>query len=331
MKTFAKITAMLALVAAMLVPQAFAQGSYTRTTLGADVGNAAATTINVASSTGLGPITDPITGNGTVNQVGLIEREMVEILAAPTATTIRVRRGIGGTAAAAHKNGSLVFVGPPSYFGQARKYGTCVASNEAVLPAFVRVPNGDVELYNCNNGAWVKQTMPSDVDTAAVPTQYCSVPVGSVAYASFGTDAAVGADELFLVNVHVPVSGVFTGIKALNGSALNGTTKSIHYLFRTDGDKVLASSSTAGTVRSGNDAFQSLAFTATAFITGPANYWIGVNTDSTDANALRTVAASTFGDLLAVKRTSVTFGAATTASEPTTFAADTGPIACLYR
>jgi hypothetical protein len=169
-------------------------------------------------------------------------------------------------------------------------------------------------------------TTTGGVTPTSAPKFITTVPIGSVAYGSFGTDTATADNKtVYLINVFVPCNTTLTGGAKLNGTA--HTDKLCYYLFNNAGTKV-AQTAAAGTASATNDVFQEIAFTATYAAVGPANYWLGVQANGATAKS-RLVAAST-AKLLAGEVAGTSFGAETSVVPPTTFTANTGPIGYLY-
>lgn len=166
------------------------------------------------------------------------------------------------------------------------------------------------------------------VSPASGDARYCTVPVGAVAYGSFGTDTTPSATTTYLASIFIPRTVSLTGISQLNGTAV-GTDKVAYALYGSAGGAALATTALAGTTTTGTDAFKDVAFTAPYTAVGPARYWIAYQVNGTTAR-LRTVAASTFVAVLTTTQTGGTFGTFTTLTSPTTFTADVGPIACVY-
>ena len=155
--------------------------------------------------------------------------------------------------------------------------------------------------------------------------RYPVVPVGSVAYGSFGTSTTPTAGTIYLSEVRIENTKSLTGIGILNAATV-GTNKHIVALFDSDGTLV-ANSALAGTTTSGADAFQNVPFTA-AYVAVPGRYWIGLQMDG-NTDRFRTIAASTFVDVL-TKSSAGSFGTVPDQTVPTTFTADVGPIAYAY-
>jgi len=157
-------------------------------------------------------------------------------------------------------------------------------------------------------------------------SRFSTVPVGSVAYGSFGTNTTPVAGTIYWGEVYIDRNITLTGIAFLNGGTV-GTDKAIAGLWDSGGTLV-ANSALAGATTAGANAFQTLDFTATYAAIGPARYWIGIQVNGTTTR-LRTIAVSTFIDCL-TKSTTGAFGTLTALTVPTTITADVGPIAYVY-
>ncbi len=153
---------------------------------------------------------------------------------------------------------------------------------------------------------------------------YSTIPVGSVAYGSLGTNAVHVAGTVYYSELFIERNMTITNINVLNGATAGGTDKLIAAIYAADGTR-LGTSALAGADTSGTDAFQVLALTAPINVTGPARYWIGVQCNGT-SDKTRRIAASTHINCLAGSATGV-FGTLPAITPPTTFTADKGPIA----
>lgn len=153
-----------------------------------------------------------------------------------------------------------------------------------------------------------------------------TVPVGSVAYGSFGTNTTPVAGTVYYTELEVPANKTVTGIGVLQGTAV-GTDKAIVSLYHPTTGALLRSSALAGVTMTSTDAFQEYPLTATYDIVGPTKVWVGLQINGTTAR-FRSIAASTF--LRWTGSAAGSFGTLPTITPPTTFAADKGPIAYVY-
>lgn len=136
-----------------------------------------------------------------------------------------------------------------------------------------------------------------------------------------GTDTTPVVTETYIAEVFVPVNHVSTGFQVLNGSLVAGNITAI--LYDSSGAVVATSASTAA---SGTAALQSLAWSATQNLKGPAKYYVGLQCNNTGYR-FRSHILGAFG---ASKKTGETYGTATTITPPTTFTTGLGPIGSLY-
>jgi hypothetical protein len=156
---------------------------------------------------------------------------------------------------------------------------------------------------------------------------YTTIPIGSVAYASLGTNTADVNGQVWITSLTLPTDTTLTGIACLQGGTAT-TDKTIDSLYNSAGTLV-ANSALAGTTLSGASTFQKQAF-VTPYTAAAGIYYIGVQGNGTAAGAIATVAASTY---LTVATTVVagTFGTLPAITPPTTFTAGNGPICYVYK
>lgn len=157
--------------------------------------------------------------------------------------------------------------------------------------------------------------------------RYCTITGNLGTLSSLGTSTTPVAGTIYWADVFIPETAkLLTGIGVLNAATV-GTNKYVVGLYDSAGN-LLANSALAGALTSGANAFQQVAFTATYTTKKPGRYWIGVQLDGT-TDRFRTVAAATWIDVLTTSATG-SFGTMTALTPPTTFTADTGPIAYVY-
>lgn len=332
-----KFINLLTLVAVLLVGQistAYSQAQQpTFTTLSSAIADARATRIAVTSATGF------VASTGTLDYGLFVDNEFMRITAV-SGTSITVQRGQSNTNATAHPSGAYVVVGQygsqqaPGVAGgpfvQNKLAGTCSRSDWPYMPLIQVNANaiGGQAMYDCIGAVWRPQTLISQISQ---PSLYkaCTVPIGSVAYGSFGTSITPGTTSQYTASVFVPSTIIATGITELNGSAVDTGSKKIVIAYGLNG-QLLANSATAGTAATGSDAFQAIPFTTPRILVGPSYYFLALQDDTADANGLRMVATATFNNVIAGVTTSVFGTVAASITAPTTFTADQGPIACLY-
>lgn len=151
---------------------------------------------------------------------------------------------------------------------------------------------------------------------------YSTIPIGSVAYGSLGTNTTPVAGTIYWTSFQLPIDKTITNIECMNGGTA-GTDKLLYAIYNGTSGALIANTATAGVTASGTDSFQSIALTAP--ITASAGrYFIAWQTNGTTTR-FRTVAASTFITVASASATG-TFGTLTALTVPTTFTADKAPI-----
>lgn len=154
-----------------------------------------------------------------------------------------------------------------------------------------------------------------------------NIPIGSVAYASAGTNTADINGQLWITEIFVPYSYVVSIIGFLQGGT--ATTDNFLAALYDPGGNLIGNSATAGVILSGASTFAERTLLAPVQVNGPNRYYVAVQGNGTAAGAIQTIPASTFVGLF----TKVLSGAFGTVPAqivvPTTFAAGSGPIVYL--
>jgi hypothetical protein len=278
-------------------------------------GNPASPVVVVASATGIVKSTTAI----------YVDRELMNVVGV-NGTTITVMRGSGGTRAATHASGARVFVGTRNLFGTFPQAGSTTLANNPTDP-LIDISTGI--RYYAKNSVWVADPNFPQNDGAGGTGRFRfpTITFGSTAYGSVGTATSSVAGTVYFADVFVGRDFKATGIGILNAGTI-GTNLGIVALYDSGG-VLLANSALAGAVTVGANAFQQYAFTATVQVQGPAQYWIAYQANGATDN-FRTIAASTFVDVLTKSQTGVFGTIPATFTPPTTFTADVGPAAYLY-
>lgn len=316
---------LIALILCMLLPLGLAaQGSYTLTTTTAALtvtSDIVYVTTATVSSTAF-----------TAGNLFLIEHEVFQIKNTyVSGLAVPVNRGYSGTLVTPHVTASPVLVGPPSYFAYNDRFGTCTATSSMVIPQIsINRTTRDVQMFNCNNGRWVAQTLLGD-QTDIGGTNPCnggldSVPMLITGFSSYGASTATVAGTIYYSSINVPMTTYVTGLRVLNGGAV-GSDLVIYSLYRSDGTLV-ANTATAGSAAAGQNGVQAIAFTAPYVATGPARYWIGASGNGTTAT-FRMITTQLVQGVLASSMTG-TFGTLAAISVPPALITNTGPVGCLY-
>jgi hypothetical protein len=157
----------------------------------------------------------------------------------------------------------------------------------------------------------------------ATPVAIDTVPIGSVAYASFGNDTTMVAGTVYFIGIVIPRNFTVTNINVLQGT-IAGTDKLIGALYNSAGTLV-ANSALAGVTVTTSNTFLTLPLTSTYSAIGPGQYYLSISSNGT-TDKIRTVAANTFVTANTNSATG-TFGTLAAITPPTSFSANKGPIA----
>lgn len=146
--------------------------------------------------------------------------------------------------------------------------------------------------------------------------------------ATSGTDTTPASGTQFVTSIFVPCNFTCTGVKYLIGS-VGGTDKVYVVIYNAAGAVVANSSLTDGGATVGTTAQrQAVALTATAALTGPALYFVGVSMNGNTAR-LRTIPIYTEGSVIG-NSVSQSHGTVAAITAPTTFNDAKCPIVSLY-
>ena len=154
-----------------------------------------------------------------------------------------------------------------------------------------------------------------------------NVPIGSVAYASVGTNTADVAGQLWITDIWVPRNFVVSTIGFLQGGTAT-TDSTLVALFDGGGNR-LATSSLSGVVLSGANTFQEQALLAAVQLYAPNRYFVAVQGSGNTAGAIQTIPTNTFVGVLAGSLAGSFGTVAASIVVPTTFTAGKGPIVYL--
>jgi hypothetical protein len=154
-----------------------------------------------------------------------------------------------------------------------------------------------------------------------------NIPIGSVAYASVGSNTTDIAGQLWLTDIIPPNDQVVGTIGFLQGGTAT-TDNFLVAIFDAAGNR-LGTSNLAGVVLSGASSFQEQALLAPVQVRGGQRYFVAVQGNGTAAGAIQTIPTATFVGV----RAGVLSGAFGTVpaviNPPTTFTAGSGPIVYL--
>jgi len=314
--------ASLFLVALLIaVPASHAQVILTPTTLSAAIADSSSQIMTVGSIT---TVTGYTVGVGTV---GFIDNEMVMLKLLPgggaVGTTTGIIRGYGGTAAAPHVSGAIVWLGPPQAFNAVREVtpqGTCKRANQLYLP-YINARAGVIS--DCIGGQWV-----IGLRTPLTKFRYPFPDSGGTAYTSLNTNGtSLISTETYCTEVNLPHNKLLTGIAILAGTTV-ATDNWLVILYDSAGN-ALANSAVAGAVTATSSTYQARAFTAKFYAVGPAQYYACFQSNGTTDTA-RMIVTGTQDTYLTKGQTAGTFGTVAALTIPTTFTTAVGPYVYLY-
>lgn len=336
---------LISLVAALFLgPLAFGQTLLVNTTLSAAVGNtlsSALTTgnlgvVSVTSATGiLGPSVNVgnTAGLATSNAASYlyVDRELMQVEAV-SGTTVTVIRGVGGTAAASHASGALLFVIPAAAmvwsggnYGMAPAVaqGSCTRSSEVYLP---RIQFISGMITDCLNGQYVTGDA-LQTTRAGSKVLYAPNPGGTIYTSLNSTGTTVVAGTLYCTEIQLPYSKLVTGLAVLNGTVV-GTDNHLVVLYDA-GLNVLANSAVAGALAASASNYQQISFTTPYYAVGPGQYFGCVQSNGTTAT-VRMLVTQVQDQYLTTSKTGVFGTVPATITAPTTFTTAVGPYLGLF-
>jgi hypothetical protein len=129
--------------------------------------------------------------------------------------------------------------------------------------------------------------------------------------------------QLWVTDIWVPHAKLITTIGFLQGAT--ATTDNFLAAIYDSTGALLGNSATAGVTLSGANTFAERTLLSSVQLYGPAQYWIALQGNGATAGAIRTIAASTFVDVLTTVIAGVFGTVPATITLPTTFTAGNGP------
>lgn len=342
-----------ALLLGLPTEQAFAlPSSPTLTTLTTTIGTTD-TLLTVASTTGMTGTTGVSASCGGAKCYILLDDEVMAVSVVASSTTLTVIRGQDTTTAVQHYAGRYVVfgffagtewlpanTGSPAFgnfFDRGKlPTGLCNRDYMQYAPMFaIRGPsiNGGQTTTNsvdCIGGKWTIGTWPVDVDVTAV--RQCTIPMGSVALGSVGTDSTRVNGTIYVASIDVPATRIVGLLSALGG-ATTSTDLQVYALYDwipgSTTSRTVATTALAGAVTPASaNVFSDQNLTAATIVVGPARY--GFAQQLNGANSSIRMVPTPYTSLLANSRTG-TFGTLAPITIPTTFTTSTGPVGCIGR
>lgn len=328
-----KTLAVLSLFLGLAVASASAQTLLLTTTLSSLVKRGIAGT-----SITVGSVSNIVAGSDLY-----VDNELMSVVTVPTTgTTIYVVRGYGGTVAAFHTSGSLVFIIPAAAqpyaliapdFGQApsgacTRGGSSLTGGTPTTQSTLYLPMIDTRtgtFYDCLGGVFQQgDGLPAALTQFTVPAPN----TGGTAYTSLAAGTTLAATTMYCTEIDLPFNKLITGLGVLNGATV-GTDNHLVVLYDASGN-LLTNSAVAGVLAATASNYQKIAFTSTYFAIGPAQYFGCMQTNGTTA-LVHTIQTGTQDTYLTKGVTGQTFGTIpATITVPTTFTTAVGPYFYVY-
>ena len=212
----------------LLAAFGFGQATLTSTTLSAALSDASTAsqsiTFQVASATGFSAPNFNTPNNPFANNqtVAYVDHELIFVTGV-NGTVITGLRGWNGTPVSGHISGATVYVGPPAYFSQNDKFGSCTSTNLDVLPIF-NVLNGAGYTCATTGGQWaqIKNGTMSSASKDRI-SRFCTGTVGSAETEFLNSGACSGATTA-TVRYVVSSPGVIGNLNVYSSAAVTGGT-----------------------------------------------------------------------------------------------------------
>lgn len=154
-----------------------------------------------------------------------------------------------------------------------------------------------------------------------------NVPIGSVAYASVGTNTTDVAGQLWITDILVPSNFVVSIIGFLQGGT--ATTDNVLAAIYDAGGNRLGNSNTGGVVLATANTFAERTLLTPVQLYGGNRYYVAIQGNGTAAGAIQTIPTLTFVGVLAGVLSGVFGTVPASIVVPTTFTAGQGPIVYL--
>ncbi len=320
MKTFKALFVLIA-VALAAVPM-HAQTLLVPTTLSSAMDSSTRTMV-VASGT-----------NCIVGNLALIEKELVDIVAAPTTTTLQVRRGAAATVGVAHISGAPATCQIPGAFAPAISFakvdqngnpsGSCVRGKLLFLPVFnARFST----MSDCLGGTWVTGDS-NNGDFLTSRFRIESASTGGTAYTSVGTDTAMSATTMYCSEMFLPTNKLLTGIGLLNGATETGNLR--YAILYDSAGNALVNSPVAGQATVTANVYEQYPFASKYLAVGPQQYFVCAQDNAVGSTTARMFTTGTNANILTKGQTAAVFGTIAPLVVPSTFTSVVGIYAYLY-
>jgi hypothetical protein len=181
-----------------MVGEAAAQTALTQTTLSAAVTSAGATTVTVASATGINAPAAPVgPAYGAFTQTELYVDQEAMLVTSLNGKNIGVVRGANSTQAATHGSGAVVWIGTPTQFFALPPNGSCTAAN--TVSPYIDTINGQFWLCDSVSGNWLNV-----FSTGAITPVATGATIGTLSTQTFTVTGLITGEPILVAQQPAP-------------------------------------------------------------------------------------------------------------------------------
>ncbi len=239
----------------------------------------------------------------------------------------------GGTTAAPHASGSLVWSARANFFPTRSTNpasGSCTRNQLQVVPVIYAFQGISAD---CVGGRWVTGDR-----TQFPPSRVLSPDPGGTLYTGINTNGtAPGSTTLYCSEINPKVNRLVTGMEVLNGTTVTGNARYV-VLYDATGNAI-ANSALAGQASVTASVYEQYAFVNTAstpatgkfYLTAPARYFGCIQDNAVGSTTVRMAVTGQSDQLFTKGQTQATFGTVPALTVPTSFTTAVGPFITLYQ
>ena len=165
---------------------------------------------------------------------------------------------------------------------------------------------------------------PSFIYSSGGNAIFSNIPIGGVAYASLGTDTTDVNGQFWITDLYVPYAKWVTTVGYLQGTG-PGTDNFLAAIWDSTG-ALVRTTALAGVANSGASTFKEQAWLTPVQRYGPAQYFVAIQGNGTTAASIKTIAASTYLNVVSTVLGGAFGTVPATITVPTTFVALNAPI-----
>lgn len=156
---------------------------------------------------------------------------------------------------------------------------------------------------------------------------FSNIPIGTVAYASIGTNTTDVNGQWWLTDIIIPRDQVIGTVGFLQGGTAT-TDNVLAAIFDAAGNPI-ANSNTAGVTLSGANTFAERAMLTPVLLRGGQTYFVGIQGNGTAAGAIQTIPTGVYIGLRA-GTSAGTFGTIPRVTVPTSFTTNNAPVVYVF-